>query len=96
MSRKRKPFPIFENVTIEAVAAEGKCVAHVEDKVVFVPFVVPGDVVRLTSSEEENVVIARLPSFDLSARAMCVKNLCANTLVSVADVNGRTYLTANN
>ena len=47
MSRKRKPFPIFENVTIEAVAAEGKCVAHVEDKVVFVPFVVPGDVVDL-------------------------------------------------
>jgi len=39
MSRKRKPLPILENVTIEAVAAEGKCVAHVEDKVVFVPFV---------------------------------------------------------
>ena len=91
MSRKRKPFPIFENVTIEAVAAEGKCVAHVEDKVVFVPFVVPGDIV-----ERRNVVIVRLPSFDLSARAMCAKNLCANTLVSVADVNGRTYLTVNN
>lgn len=47
MSRKRKPLPILENVTIEAVAAEGKCVAHVDDKVIFVPFVVPGDVVDL-------------------------------------------------
>ena len=47
MSRKRKPFPILENVTIEAVAAEGKCITHVDDKVVFVPFVVPGDVVDL-------------------------------------------------
>lgn len=46
MSRK-KSLPIYENVTIEAVAAEGKCVAHVDEQVVFVPFVVPGDVVDL-------------------------------------------------
>ncbi len=39
--------PILENVTIEAVAAEGKALAHVDDMVVFVPFVVPGDVVDL-------------------------------------------------
>ena len=42
MTRKRKPLPILENVTIEAVAAEGKCVAHVNEMAVFVPFVVPG------------------------------------------------------
>ena len=47
MSRKKKPLPILENVEIEAVAAEGKCVAHVDDMVVFVPFVVPGDIVDL-------------------------------------------------
>ena len=47
MSRKRNPLPILEKVEIEAVAAEGKCVAHVNDMVVFVPFVVPGDVVDL-------------------------------------------------
>lgn len=47
MSRKRKPLPILEKVKIEAVAAEGKCVAHVNDMVVFVPFVVPGDIVDL-------------------------------------------------
>lgn len=47
MSRKKKQLPLLENVTIEAVAAEGKCIAHVDEKVVFVPFVVPGDVVDL-------------------------------------------------
>lgn len=47
MSRKKKPLPLLENVTIESVAAEGKCVTHIDDMVVFVPFVVPGDVVDL-------------------------------------------------
>lgn len=47
MSKTKKPLPLYENVRIEAVAAEGKCVAHVADQVVFVPFVVPGDVVDL-------------------------------------------------
>ena len=47
MSRKRKPLPLLENVSIESVAAEGKCVAHVGEMVVFVPFVVPGDIVDL-------------------------------------------------
>lgn len=47
MARKRKALPIFENVTITDVAAEGKALARVNDMVVFVPFVVPGDVVDL-------------------------------------------------
>lgn len=47
MSRKKKSLPFLEDVTIESVAAEGKCIAHVDDMAVFVPFVVPGDVVDL-------------------------------------------------
>ena len=43
----RKIFPILEGIKIEAVAAEGKAVAHVNDMAVFVPFVVPGDIVDL-------------------------------------------------
>lgn len=54
MSRKRKSLPAFENVTIEAVAAEGKCVAHVDEQVVFVPFVVPGDVVDLQVTKKKH------------------------------------------
>ena len=44
MPRKKKTLPILENITIEAVAAEGKCLFHWDDLVVFVPFCVPGDV----------------------------------------------------
>ena len=44
MSRRNKSLPILEHVTIEAVAAEGKCLFHWNDLVVFVPFCVPGDV----------------------------------------------------
>ena len=44
MARKKKPLPLLEGVTIEAVAAEGKCLFHWEELVVFVPFCVPGDV----------------------------------------------------
>jgi 23S rRNA (uracil1939-C5)-methyltransferase len=44
MGRSKKPLPLLEGVTIEAVAAEGKCLFHWNDLVVFVPFCVPGDV----------------------------------------------------
>ena len=44
MTRNKKPLPFIENVTIEAVAAEGKSLFHWNDLVVFVPFCVTGDV----------------------------------------------------
>ncbi len=44
MARNKKPLPLLEGVKIEAVAAEGKCLFHWQDMVVFVPFCVPGDV----------------------------------------------------
>ena len=47
MSRKRREQPIIENVTITGVAAEGKSLVRINELVVFVPFVVPGDVVDL-------------------------------------------------
>lgn len=43
--RKRRSFPKIEGVHIEKMAAEGKALAYVDDKVLFVPFAVPGDVV---------------------------------------------------
>ena len=44
MARNKKPLPLLEGVVIEAVAAEGKCLFHWNDMVVFVPFCVPDDV----------------------------------------------------
>ena len=46
--------PIVENVRIEAVAAEGKALAHVDDLVVFVPFAIPGDVVDLQLTRKKH------------------------------------------
>ena len=43
MARKKKPF--LEDITIEATAAEGNGLAHVDGKVVFVKQGIPGDVV---------------------------------------------------
>ncbi len=47
MARKKKELPVIEQVEIVDVAAEGKAIARVNDLVVFVPFVAPGDIVDL-------------------------------------------------
>lgn len=47
MAKRKKQHPILEKVTITDVAAEGKAIAKVDDLVIFVPYVVPGDVVDL-------------------------------------------------
>ena len=47
MARKKKELPLLEQIEITGVAAEGKALARVNDMVVFVPYVVPGDVVDL-------------------------------------------------
>lgn len=52
--RNKKKLPLLENITITAVAAEGKALARVDDKVVFVPYVVPGDVVDLQVKKKKN------------------------------------------
>ena len=45
--RKKKPLPVLQNIEITDVAAEGKALARVDGLAVFVPYVVPGDVVDL-------------------------------------------------
>ena len=47
MSRKKKELPLLEKVLITDVAAEGKAIARVNDLVIFVPYVVPGDIADL-------------------------------------------------
>ena len=88
MSRKKKPLPILENVTIEAVAAEGKSLAHVNDMVVFVPFTVPGDVVDLQVRKKkhsycEAEVIRFIKKSEVREEPMCQHS------VSAEDASGR-------
>ncbi|MEG0454570.1 MAG: 23S rRNA (uracil(1939)-C(5))-methyltransferase RlmD [Bacteroides sp.] len=54
MARNKKVLPLLEKVTITDVAAEGKAIAKVNDLVVFVPYVVPGDVVDLQIKRKKN------------------------------------------
>ena len=54
MTRKHKPLPLLEHITIESVAAEGKCIFHYDDKVVFVPFCVPGDIVDVQITKKKH------------------------------------------
>lgn len=54
MARKKKELPLLEKVTITDVAAEGKALTKVNDLVIFVPYVVPGDVVDLQIKRKKN------------------------------------------
>lgn len=47
MARKKKSLPLLENILITDIAAEGKALAKVDGLAVFVPYVVPGDVVDI-------------------------------------------------
>ncbi len=54
MGRKKKALPIFENVTITDIAAEGKAIAKVDGFTIFVPYVVPGDIVDLQVTKKKH------------------------------------------
>ena len=53
MARKHKELPIFENVEIVDVAAEGNSIARVNDLVVFIPYGAPGDIVDIKISKKK-------------------------------------------
>jgi 23S rRNA (uracil1939-C5)-methyltransferase len=52
---------IISNVTIEAVAAEGKCVTHIEGRAVFVEGVAPGDIVDLRITRKKKSYLEARP-----------------------------------
>lgn len=54
MSRKKKELPVYREIEIQDVAAEGKALVRIDDLVVFVPFVVPGDVVDLRVTRKKH------------------------------------------
>ncbi len=47
MRKPKKPLPILEKVLITDAGSEGKAIARVGEMVVFLPFVVPGDIVDI-------------------------------------------------
>lgn len=63
---RKKPLPFLENVTILDAGSEGKAVARVDDLVVFVPYVIPGDVVDIqVVSRKRNFLEGKAVHFHL-------------------------------
>lgn len=54
MSKRKKQLPLLESVVITDVAAEGKAIAKVDGMAVFVPNVVPGDVVDVQLTRKKH------------------------------------------
>jgi 23S rRNA (uracil1939-C5)-methyltransferase len=52
--KNKKLLPLLEKVLITGIAAEGKAVARHNDLVIFIPFVVPGDVVDIQLTRKKN------------------------------------------
>ncbi|BDD05220.1 23S rRNA (uracil(1939)-C(5))-methyltransferase RlmD [Aureibacter tunicatorum] len=74
--RKRKKNVVIENIAIEDFAAEGKCVAKHEGKVIFVDHAAPGDVVDLQlTKSRKSFSEARITNFhgysDLRIEPFC-------------------------
>lgn len=62
MSRKR--IPELENLEIQKFAAEGKCIGYYEDRVVFIPYTAPGDIVNArVFKKKKNFLEARVTKY---------------------------------
>lgn len=64
MSRKKIKFALLENVEIGPAVAEGHCIARVDNRVVFVKFAAPGDVVDIQiTAKKKNYLEGRIMRF---------------------------------
>ncbi|MPQ47517.1 23S rRNA (uracil(1939)-C(5))-methyltransferase RlmD [Marinifilum sp. N1E240] len=63
MGRKRNRKPLLESVKIEKLAAEGKAIAKIEDKVLFVTNAIPGDVVDVQVTKKRKNYMEGHPVF---------------------------------
>lgn len=69
--------PIIENIEIKKIAAEGKSIAYIDDKVLFVPNTIPGDLVdvqitRKRKSFLEGYVVKTHKLSDLRIEPFCL------------------------
>ena len=89
MARGKKP--LLENIEIKKIAAEGKSIAYVDEKVLFVPNTVPGDIVDVQVTRKRK---SFLEGFIVNVRntPTSARNPFVRILEYVADVNGKTCL----
>lgn len=51
---KRKSLPVLQNIEITGVAAEGNAISRIDNKVLFVPYVMPGDVIDVQITRKKS------------------------------------------
>lgn len=51
---KKKPLPVLHGLTVESIGAEGKAIARHDSRVVFIPMVIPGDVVDVQITKKRH------------------------------------------
>ena len=61
MGRQKRSLPQIENVEITDVAAEGKAIARIDNKVIFITQVVPGDVVDIQVTKKRKSFMEAVP-----------------------------------
>lgn len=77
MSRKMKN-KVIQNLRIERIASEGKCVGHYEEKVVFVQNVAPGDLVDVRITRGKSSFMEGEPIFFHEYSKDRVEPFCAH------------------
>ncbi|MFC2104645.1 23S rRNA (uracil(1939)-C(5))-methyltransferase RlmD [Bacteroidota bacterium] len=76
MGRKKRALPLIEKVEITDIAAEGKAIAKIDNKVVFITQVVPGDIVDIQITKKRKSFMEAIPVkfhkySDVRADAFC-------------------------
>ncbi|MCL1934239.1 MAG: 23S rRNA (uracil(1939)-C(5))-methyltransferase RlmD [Candidatus Azobacteroides sp.] len=54
MSKKGKNLPLIEKALVSGIASEGKAIVRHNDLVIFVPYVVPGDIIDIQLTRKRN------------------------------------------
>jgi 23S rRNA (uracil1939-C5)-methyltransferase len=68
MARRKRPLPYIENLEIVDTGAEGKAVGKTDERVVFVPFAAPGDVVDVqVYKKKRSFYEARIERFEIKS-----------------------------
>jgi len=76
VGRKRRLLPIIKNVEVLNIAAEGKSIARIDNKVVFITQVIPGDIVDIQLTKKRTSFMEAVPVkfhkySDLRVKAFC-------------------------